>query len=327
MGLRIGSIFIIFVTSLLATTFPIMANAVSWLKVPDALFDFAKYFGSGVIISTAFIHLLAHGLGALSSECLSDAWREYPWGLTICMLSIFLLFIIELVAFRWGTSRLAKLGITHDAHGHGVGGGHSAHGPEAGSVTNDKTKTVDGSSSSVTSHSLEYTAMMDREGATAQQIVGVGILEFGVLLHSVLIGLTLAVTEDYTVLFVVILFHQTFEGMGLGARLAHLRLPKSYRAIPLAAALVYALATPIGIAAGLGVRSTYNSGSTTSSIVMGVMDCFSAGILLYTGLVELLAHEFLFNKEMLHASNGRLAYAITCMCLGCAMMSLLGKWA
>lgn len=70
-----------------------------------------------------------------------------------------------------------------DAHGHGVGGGHSAHGPEAGSVTNDKTKTVDGSSSSVTSHSLEYTAMMDREGATAQQIVGVGILEFGVLLH------------------------------------------------------------------------------------------------------------------------------------------------
>lgn len=31
---------------------------------------------------------------------------------------------------------------------------------------------------------------------------------------SVLIGLTLAVTEDYTVLFVVILFHRTYPLLG-----------------------------------------------------------------------------------------------------------------
>lgn len=42
----------------------------------------------------------------------------------------------------------------------------------------------------------------------------------------------------------------------------------------------------IGIAAGLGVRSSYNPGSTTASIVSGVLDAFSAGILIYTGLVE-----------------------------------------
>lgn len=42
------------------------------------------------------------------------------------------------------------------------------------------------------------------------QLMGVATLEFGVCLHSVIIGLTLAVTGDseFDVLFVVIIFHQ-----------------------------------------------------------------------------------------------------------------------
>jgi hypothetical protein len=37
---------------------------------------------------------------------------------------------------------------------------------------------------------------------------------------------------------------------------------------------------------GLGVRTTYNPDGTTASIVSGILDAFSAGILIYTGLVE-----------------------------------------
>ena len=44
--------------------------------------------------------------------------------------------------------------------------------------------------------------------SAAAQIIGIAILEFGVLLHSVLIGLTLAVDEQFTILFVVIIFHR-----------------------------------------------------------------------------------------------------------------------
>ncbi|KAJ7803640.1 hypothetical protein B0H14DRAFT_2384394, partial [Mycena olivaceomarginata] len=69
--------------------------------------------------------------------------------------------------------------------------------------------------------------------------------------------------------------------------------------------------------------------SATASIVSGVLDSLSAGarILMYTGLVELLAHEFLFNKEMVNSSNGKLVYAIGSMLFGCGIMALLGKWA
>lgn len=52
------------------------------------------------------------------------------------------------------------------------------------------------------------------------------------------------------------------------------------------AAILYGLCTPIGIAVGLGVRTTYNPDGTEASIISGILDALSAGILIYTGLVE-----------------------------------------
>ena len=56
--------------------------------------------------------------------------------------------------------------------------------------------------------------------------------------------------------------------------------------MPVLAALIYGLSTPVGIAVGLALRSTYAPASATASIVSGVLDSLSAGILIYTGLVE-----------------------------------------
>lgn len=299
--------------------FPVLARRSSWLHVPKAVFDFAKYFGSGVIIATAFIHLLSPAISELTSPCLSPAWQVYPYPLALALLSVFSIFIVELVAFRWGTAKLAALGVRHDAHGHGLGA-HAAHGPEGGMMNND-------SNSEKINEDLESGQDSKVDLGAAGQIIGVFILEFGVLLHSMLIGLTLAVDPNFITLFVVIIFHQTFEGLGVGTRLAHMQLPPKYNYVAICGALLYGITTPLGIAVGLGVQSTYNPNSTTASIVSGVLDSLSAGILLYTGLVELLAHEFIFNKEMINGSNGRVAYALCCMLFGCGIMALLGRWA
>ncbi|KAG2068736.1 ZIP-like iron-zinc transporter [Suillus decipiens] len=318
--LRIASVFVILVGSMSGALFPVLAKRSSWLRVPKAVFDFAKYFGSGVIIATAFIHLLSPAISELTSPCLSPAWQVYPYPLALALLSVFCIFIVELVAFRWGTAKLAALGVRHDAHGHGLGA-HAAHGPEGG-IRNDD------SNSEKTTQDLEsaHTHKGPDLGA-AGQIIGVFILEFGVLLHSMLIGLTLAVDPDFITLFVVIIFHQSFEGLGVGTRLAHLQLPPKYNYVAICGALLYGITTPLGIAVGLGIQTTYNPNSTTASIVSGVLDSLSAGILLYTGLVELLAHEFIFNKEMINGSNKRVAYALSCMLFGCGIMALLGRWA
>ncbi|KAG2367991.1 ZIP-like iron-zinc transporter [Suillus spraguei] len=318
--LRIASVFVILIGSMSGALFPVLAKRSSWLHVPKAVFDFAKYFGSGVIIATAFIHLLSPAISELTSPCLSPAWQVYPYPLALALLSVFCIFIVELVAFRWGTAKLEALGVKHDAHGHGLGA-HAAHGPEGG-IRNDDLNSEKTTEDIESAHDHKHPDL-----GAAGQVIGVFILEFGVLLHSMLIGLTLAVDPDFITLFVVIIFHQSFEGLGVGTRLAHLQLPPKYNYVAICGALLYGITTPLGIAVGLGIQTTYNPNSTTASIVSGVLDSLSAGILLYTGLVELLAHEFIFNKEMINGSNKRVAYALSCMLFGCGIMALLGRWA
>lgn len=168
----------------------------------------------------------------------------------------------------------------------------------------------------------------DRLEDYAAQMTGIFILEFGVIFHSIFIGLTLAVAGDeFNTLYVVLVFHQTFEGLGLGSRLATVPWPETKQFTPYLLALAYGLTTPIAIAVGLGVRRTYAPGSQTSLIVNGVFDSISAGILIYTGLVELMAHEFMFSSYMRRAPIGVVMSAFGMMCLGAGLMALLGKWA
>lgn len=95
-NLRIISIFVILVGSMFGSLFPVVSRRVRWLssRIPKGVFDFAKYFGSGVIvcrarpspvmhslipskIATAFIHLLDPAIDELSSPCLAPGWSEY----------------------------------------------------------------------------------------------------------------------------------------------------------------------------------------------------------------------------------------------------------
>lgn len=65
--------------------------------------------------------------------------------------------------------------------------------------------------------------------------------------------------------------------------------------------IIYGVSTPIAIAIGLGVRKTYPPTGRTTLIVNGVFDSISGGILIYVGLVELMAHEFMFTPSMQRA--------------------------
>ncbi|OQE55908.1 hypothetical protein PENNAL_c0429G01679, partial [Penicillium nalgiovense] len=151
---------------------------------------------------------------------------------------------------------------------------------------------------------------------------------FGIVFHSVFIGLTPAVSsEEFTTLYIVIVFHQTFEGLGLGSRLATPPWPQSKLLTPYILGLVYRASTPIAIAIGLGVRKTYPATGRTTLIVNGVFDSISGGILVYVGLVELMAHEFMFTPSMRRAPIQTVLAALLLLSSGAALMALLGKWA
>jgi len=343
-GLRIGALFIILVTSACGTLFPIIARR---LKVPGAIFDFAKYFGSGVIIATAFIHLLAPAYEELGSSCVSEFWREtyQPWPSAFAMISLMGLFFVELFAHRYGMAYLEKkfgadrareLGSSgHDAgvgqedsHHHIHAHGQDEHRPAAVPSSDSDNVFEDPEKGAARTMTLSTEDSDSAIESPAAHIMGVLILEFGVIFHSALIGLTLAVTgsDEFITLFIVLIFHQTFEGLGLGARLAYLPVGHLWF-VPYIMAIAYSLVTPLGIAIGLGVRETYNPNSETANIVSGIFDSISAGILLWTGIAELLAHEFIFNPKMRKASLGKVMYAGSCVVLGAGLMALLGRWA
>jgi solute carrier family 39 (zinc transporter), member 1/2/3 len=162
----------------------------------------------------------------------------------------------------------------------------------------------------------------------AAQMTALFILEFGVVFHSIFIGLTLAVAgEEFKILYIVLVFHQTFEGLGLGSRLATAQWPRSKRWLPWILGMVYGVTTPVAIAVGIAINQTFLPGSQQTLIANGIFDSISAGILLYTGLVELMAHEFLFNQQMQKSPIGVVLSAMACMSFGAGLMALLGKWA
>jgi len=50
--------------------------------------------------------------------------------------------------------------------------------------------------------------------------------------------------------------------------------------------------TPVGVAIGIGLGSSYNSSSKAALASEGVFDSISAGILIYNGLVDLVVPTF-----------------------------------
>ncbi|WWC67833.1 uncharacterized protein I206_101750 [Kwoniella pini CBS 10737] len=357
-GLRIGAIFIILVTSLAGTLTPIIFRHSS--AIPTPVFEFAKFFGSGVIIATAFIHLLAPAWDELTSECLSGTWTEYDWAPAIAMAAVYGIFFAEVAAYRIGTKRLERLGVDYSSHAHDDTDAHAhdhnldaplnvdtslpasqhhihplasnIHSHHHNDITEQTLSSSSNTEKQIKKSDIESNSNYDNDepisnSEASAQLVAVGVLEFGVVLHSIIIGLTLGVTNEFITLFIVIIFHQMFEGLGLGSRLASLNLPQKMKIYRWIAALFYSICTPIGISIGIGLKNSYDGNGKTANIVSGVLDSTSAGILLYTGLVELMAHEILLNPRMMKSSNGKLSYIFICMLLGSGLMALLGRWA
>jgi zinc transporter 1/2/3 len=331
MGLRISSIFVIMIGSMFGAIFPVFARQFSGKGgVPGWAFFVAKYFGSGVIVATAFIHLLAPAEQALTNSCLTGPITEYSWVEGIILMTIIVLFFVELMVMRFSHFGSGH-GHSHDEEGHA----HSHIGqaePIVEELNPSKSHHMPGEDH--LGHSREHHDSDDSEkdaGVSedyAAQLTSIFILEFGIIFHSVFIGLTLAVSgAEFTTLYIVLVFHQTFEGLGLGSRLALIPWPKSKRLTPYFLGLAYGISTPIAIAIGLGVRNSYPPSGRTTLIVNGVFDSISAGILIYTALVELMAHEFMFSSSMRKAPIREVLAAFILLCMGAALMALLGKWA
>lgn len=161
-----------------------------------------------------------------------------------------------------------------------------------------------------------------------RQVLQCVLLEAGILFHSIFIGMAISVATGpaFVVFLVAISFHQSFEGLALGSRIAAIQFPKkSIR--PWLMVLAYGLTTPIGQAIGLFVHRMYDPRSMAGLLVVGFMNAISSGLLLYAGLVQLLAEDFLSEKSYKVLKGKKRLQAYLAVCLGATMMAIVGAFA
>jgi zinc transporter 1/2/3 len=153
------------------------------------------------------------------------------------------------------------------------------------------------------------------------------LIEGGILFHSVFVGMTISLTADgFIVLLIAIVFHQAFEGLGLGSRIAAVPYPKgSWK--PWALVVAFGTTAPFGQALGLAVGNAFDPESPLGLILIGTFNAISSGLLLYAALVDLLAEDFL-SEEAQHTLTGSMKKKAFCYVLiGAAGMSVVGAFA
>ncbi|KAI5305249.1 low-affinity phosphate transporter [Ascosphaera pollenicola] len=368
MGLRIVAIFVIGFVSTVFTFFPVVASRLPWLRIPFRYYLYARFMGTGVILATAFIHLMDpayESIGPKTCIGLSSGWDSYSWCSAIILCSCIFVFLLDFsaelyVEHKYGVHKdedaathfMAKQDnvpmVEGVAHTQAHKGGHCTplqEDIETGNLqfakplqyANDEQNQENTDEQNQENSDKPWQLTMGEaalaqettaraERSFRQQIAAFLILEFGIIFHSIIIGLNLGVSgHEFYTLFPVLVFHQSFEGLGIGARMSAIPF-RQYRWLPWALCSAYGLTTPISIAIGLGVRNTYEPGSKTSLTVQGVLDAISAGILVYTALVELLARDFMFDPNRTKDKK-RLAEMLISTFVGVIIMAVIGKWA
>ncbi|VDC04509.1 unnamed protein product [Peniophora sp. CBMAI 1063] len=428
-SLRVGMLLLIFFVSLFAASFPTITRRVRRLRIPGILFFIGKHFGTGVILSTAFVHLLQDAFSSLQDPRVKERTSLGHWTGLLVLGSLLLIFMVEYISTAYvdrlhsydsvpaspaaepaelpqpDTSSVSdttlaavceartdmnertpllagacpasapatandanpffsghhrhesrrshddhgrpchpRLGVTYEtrrpseddvtkpasapaqqdsfrhAHRHGHGHHHDLH--------YDFDEEVERGLEAEVAHSHTHHRHEDHEAIIGRkrQIVGILVLQMGIMLHSGVIGLTLSITSgpDFTSLVTAILFHQLFEGLSLGVRIAGLPLPRtgtSSRFLKPSLMVLFALTTPLGMT--IGLLTLGGADPVKLMLAEGILSAVSAGMLIYAGCVEMLAADFVLDPDMARAPIRKQAGALLAVLAGMAGMTFL----
>ncbi|KAL4311742.1 hypothetical protein GQ457_01G008130 [Hibiscus cannabinus] len=309
---KLGAIASILVAGAIGVSLPLFGSRIRALSPENDLFFMIKAFAAGVILATGFVHILPDAFESLTSPCIrSSPWGKFPFSGFIAMMSAIGTLMID--AFATGYYKRQ-----HSRNHKQVDPGDEEHAGHVHVHTHATHGHAHGSADSPSDQDLRLSQLI------RQRIIS-QVLEVGIVVHSVVIGISLGASQSPDTirpLVAALSFHQFFEGMGLGGCISQAEFKSLSVAIMGA---FFSLTTPLGIGIGIGVSSFYKDKDRTGLIVEGVMNSASAGILIYMALVDLLAADFM-NPRL--QSNARLQLGVyVSLLLGTACMSVLATWA
>ncbi|KAH7408081.1 ZIP zinc transporter-domain-containing protein [Phaeosphaeria sp. MPI-PUGE-AT-0046c] len=381
--LHVFALVLILVLSTAACSFPVIVKRFPGVPVPHQFLFLSRHFGTGVLIATAFVHLLPTAFESLTDPCLPRFWNQGYSAMPglIAMTSVFIVVGIEMIFASKGAGHSHAVdyeSLRHDDQGHSPRSPHkrshsygrysngtsTANGHVPAIVLHDMRSSDDlmaGRSPSLTStmmaapphangnptrdsidsdnesdlhiqpeelgprtiddheeededasHLLPHTdarkqARLPRNDPTEtpkttevqnqKLLLQCLLLEAGILFHSIFIGMAFAISFP----------------------------AGSFK--PWLMAMAYGTTTPIGQAIGLAIHTLYDPASQIGLLTVGFMNAISSGLLLFAGLVELLAEDFLSDESYVTLRGKRRLQACASVVSGAALMALVGAWA
>ncbi|KAJ5752369.1 Zinc/iron permease [Penicillium odoratum] len=379
----------------------VLARRFPGLPIPRRFLFISRHFGTGVLIATAFVHLLPTAFVSLTDPCLPRFWSHTYRAMAgfVAMISVFVVVVVEMFFAMKGAGHVhgndydtLMGGIGHESisdfghdtsdysrleaqrvHGHirleslrqsdqaemdepASTSSHGSERPRSAGSQPDKQEDDDTDLDELDayaddepprghsrSHSLHHHRphmsghFRQQSGSELpmqnpqRQLLQCLLLEAGILFHSIFIGMALSVATgtSFVVLLIAISFHQTFEGFALGSRIASL-IPDLFSpssAKPWLMSLAYGTTTPLGQAIGLVLHNLYDPASTTGLLMVGITNAISSGLLLFAGLVELLAEDFLSEPSYETLKGRRRVEACISVACGALLMAFVGAFA
>lgn len=362
-------------------------------KLQRKIIFFSQHFGTGVLMATAFVHLLPTAFMSLTDPCLPYVFSEgyKPLAGLVAMTAALVVVALESYLTTRGAGHSHSHTVFEDeeesAHvHHGIGhdfkdtpterialqdrevtqGLMGRQSPVASTSANpspsDQTRASrdDDSANSLDldlsfdelqpTPNTDHDQLLERENTRGsayrtglqpavapdvpnpeeqkRMLLQCLLLEAGILFHSVFIGMALSVATGppFIVFLIAIGFHQTFEGLALGTRIAAIHFPRSSPR-PWLMVLAFGATTPIGQAIGLLIHTFYDPMSQTGLLMVGFMNAISSGLLLFAGLVQLLAEDFLSEKSYSTLQGRKRLHAYFAVVAGAGLMSAVGAFA
>ncbi|KAK0657974.1 Zinc/iron permease [Cercophora newfieldiana] len=404
-GLHVFALVLIFAVSTGTCGFPLFSRRFfKGSRLQKTTIFICQHFGTGVLMATAFVHLLPTAFTSLTDPCLPKFFNKgyRPLAGLIAMVSTLVVVAVESYLTTRGASHSHSHhiweddeggeGITHRSTRAGEAPAPGGYSRMAGNIALEDLESAEGlvanasplpgstpthppngkmalgdgthpyeddrdsldnlefsaaeldealnnnerSSQPLTQTSSGFKSDSGHSGHSAppnpeerkRLLIQCMLLEAGILFHSVFIGMALSVATGATfaVFLTAIAIHQSFEGLALGTRIAAIHFPqRSFK--PWLMVLAFGATTPIGQAIGLFIHTFYDPMSQTGLLMVGVMNAISSGLLLFAGLVQLLAQDFLSQESYKTLRGSKRMQAYLAVVGGAGMMAAVGAFA
>ncbi|KID92463.1 Zinc/iron permease [Metarhizium guizhouense ARSEF 977] len=328
-GLRVGLLFVIMASSALGVFGPIFLHKVLPRRL-STIFTLLKQFGTGIIISTAFVHLFTHASLMFGNKCIGELGYEGTTA-AILMAGIFLSFLVEYIGQRIVLAKTRSTAL----------------------LTREK------QAEALLSTEVVSILVMEAGILFHSLLIGLTLVVAGdsffitlfivILFHQVFEGLALGTriatigssadvhlppavnhsgraVENDTDKSVNSPTEETADASSTFER------PTLSMKKKLGLASLFAFVTPIGMAIGIGVLQKFNGNDRSTLLAIGTLDALSAGILVWTGVVEMWAADWMTGShghkaELADADMLTVGLGVFGLVAGMVLMSFLGKWA